>query len=199
MMPEPQVDYDSAWKEVLERYFEEFTAFFFPQAHAEIDWTMGHEFLDKELQQVVRDAELRRRLADKLVKVWSRDGEEAWVLVHVEVQGGVEREFAKRMYVYNTRRTQKCLMSPVSNAGASNNASNKASNKGIQQGLLQKSREDVIEILEARFESVAGSIVQIVNRTDDLSILKMLLKKAATIGSLEEFKKVLEKVLKSGQ
>jgi hypothetical protein len=120
MMPEPQVDYDSAWKEVLERYFEEFTAFFFPQAHAEIDWTMGHEFLDKELQQVVRDAELRRRLADKLVKVWSRDGEEAWVLVHVEVQGGVEREFAKRMYVYNTRRTQKCLMSPVSNAGASN-------------------------------------------------------------------------------
>jgi len=102
-MTEPQVDYDSAWKEVLERFFAEFTAFFFPRAHAGIDWSKGYEFLDKELQQVVRDAELGRRLADKLVKVWSRDGEEAWVLVHVEVQGRVDREFAKRMYVYNYR------------------------------------------------------------------------------------------------
>jgi hypothetical protein len=86
-MTEPQVDYDSAWKEVLERFFAEFTAFFFPRAHAGIDWSKGYEFLDKELQQVVRDAELGRRLADKLVKVWSRDGEEAWVLVHVDTAG----------------------------------------------------------------------------------------------------------------
>jgi hypothetical protein len=39
---------------------------------------------------VVRDAELGRRLADKLVKVWRRDGEEVWVLIHIEVQGQVE-------------------------------------------------------------------------------------------------------------
>lgn len=37
------------------------------------------------------------------MKVWSRDGEEAWVLVHIEVQEGVEQAFAKRMYVYNYR------------------------------------------------------------------------------------------------
>ena len=53
-------DYDSPWKDVLEAYFEPFMAFFFPQAHAEIDWTQGYEFLDKELAQVVRDAELAR-------------------------------------------------------------------------------------------------------------------------------------------
>jgi hypothetical protein len=86
-VPEPQDDYDSPWKEALERYFAAFMAFFFPQAHADIDWARGHEFLDKELQQVVRDAELGRRLADKLVKVWRRSGEEAWVLAHIEVQG----------------------------------------------------------------------------------------------------------------
>ena len=102
-MAETRADYDGAWKEVVERFFEPFVSFFFPRAHAGIDWTMGYEFLDKELQQVVRDAELGRRLADKLVKVRTGEGEEAWVLVHIEVQGDVEGTFAKRMYVYNYR------------------------------------------------------------------------------------------------
>ena len=94
---------DSPWKEVLERYFEPFLAFFFPDAHAAIDWAKGHEFLDKELQKVVRDAELGRRLVDKLVKVHTREGLEAWVLVHIEIQGQEDADFAKRMYVYNYR------------------------------------------------------------------------------------------------
>jgi len=102
-MPEQQADYDSPWKEILEQYFPEFMAFFFPTAHAEVDWTQGYEFLDKELQQVVRDAELGRRFADKLVKLWRRNGQEAWVLVHIEVQGQYEADFAQRMYVYNYR------------------------------------------------------------------------------------------------
>jgi hypothetical protein len=63
-------DYDSPWKDILETYLADFFAFFFPQIHAEIDWSRTPVFLDKELQQVVRDAELGRRLADKLVQVW---------------------------------------------------------------------------------------------------------------------------------
>ncbi|MEW6220609.1 MAG: cytosolic protein, partial [Thermodesulfobacteriota bacterium] len=77
-------DYDTPWKEILTRYFPEFMAFFFPAAHGGIDWSRGHVFLDKELRQVTRDAKLGRRLADKLAKVWRRDGGEAWVLVHPE-------------------------------------------------------------------------------------------------------------------
>jgi len=57
-MNQPQTDYDSPWKEIIERYFEPFMAFFFPEAHSEIHWDHGYEFLDKELQQVVRDAAL---------------------------------------------------------------------------------------------------------------------------------------------
>jgi len=83
MSEQPSSDYDSPWKEAIERYFEPFTAFFFPQAYAEIDWAKGYEFLDKELQQVVRDAEIGRKYVDKLVKVWTKNGEEAWVLVAV--------------------------------------------------------------------------------------------------------------------
>jgi len=96
-------DYDSPWKEILELYFEDFTTFFFPVAAREIEWDRGHEFLDKELQQVVKDAQLGRRFADKLVRVWRKNGQEAWVLAHIEVQGQEETDFAKRMYTYNYR------------------------------------------------------------------------------------------------
>jgi len=44
-----------------------------------------------------------RRYTDKLFKVWRRDGEEAWVLVHIEVQSQEELGFAERMFVYNYR------------------------------------------------------------------------------------------------
>jgi hypothetical protein len=96
-------DYDSPWKEALDAYFEAFLALLFPQVHAQIDWSRGYESLDKEFQQVVRDAEVGRRYVDKLVKVWTREGVECWVLIHVEVQTAREAEFPKRMYVYNYR------------------------------------------------------------------------------------------------
>jgi len=102
-MSEPQTEFDSPWKEVIERYFEDFILFFFPQAYGEIEWRRGFEFLDKELQQVVRNAELGRRLADKLVKIWRSGGEEAWVLIHMEVQSQSESGFAQRMFVYHYR------------------------------------------------------------------------------------------------
>ena len=96
-------DYDSTWKEMLENYFPAFMAFFFPEADQYIDWERGYESLDKELQQIVRDAELGRRLADKLMKVWRRSGEEQMVLIHTEVQGDPKEDFGKQMYVYNYR------------------------------------------------------------------------------------------------
>jgi hypothetical protein len=99
--PAHRSDHDSPWKEALEGYFPEFLALLFPHIHAGIDWSRGHQFLDKELQQIVRDAATGRRYADKLVGVHRRDGQPAWVLVHVEVQGAPEAAFAERMFVYN--------------------------------------------------------------------------------------------------
>jgi predicted DNA-binding ribbon-helix-helix protein len=97
------IDYDSPWKEALDAYFEPFLALLFPEVHRRIDWSRGYESLDKEFQQVVREAEVGRRYVDKLVKVWTTDGAECWVLVHVEVQTARDAEFPKRMYVYNYR------------------------------------------------------------------------------------------------
>ena len=102
-MTNPQTEFDSPWKDILQLYFEDFMLFFFPQAHGEIDWTQTPVFLDKELQQVVRDAELGRRLADKLVKIYRKSGEENWILIHVEIQAQEESNFAQRMFIYNYR------------------------------------------------------------------------------------------------
>ncbi|NMG06276.1 transposase [Brasilonema sp. UFV-L1] len=102
-MTEQRTDYDSPWKDVIESFFPRFLEFFFPQAYAVIDWERGYEFLDTELQQLEPDAEIGKRLVDKVAKVWLLDGEEAWVLVHVEVQGQYDTEFGQRMYTYNYR------------------------------------------------------------------------------------------------
>ena len=102
-MTNPQTKYDSPWKEILQLYFKDFLLFFFPYIHAEVDWTKQPVFLDKELQQVIRDAELGKRLVDKLVKIYLLDGTESWVLIHIEVQGQEEDEFNRRMYTYNYR------------------------------------------------------------------------------------------------
>jgi hypothetical protein len=75
----------------------------FPSIHEQIDWSRGHESLDKEFQAIVREAETGRRYVDKLAKVWTRGGAECWVLVHVEVQTTRDADLPQRMYVYNYR------------------------------------------------------------------------------------------------
>jgi hypothetical protein len=96
-------DYDSPWKEILSDYFQEFLQFFFPVVSQEIEWRRGYELLDKELRKIARDAEVGVRVADQLVKVWQKNGEETWVLIHIEVQAQQQAEFAQRMYVYDYR------------------------------------------------------------------------------------------------
>lgn len=96
-------NFDDAWKEALDFYFEPFMAFFFAEAHREIDWSRGFEMLDKELRQITPESEQGQRVADKLMKVWRTDGQDEWVLVHIEVQSQAESQFAKRMFVYNYR------------------------------------------------------------------------------------------------
>ena len=80
-------DYDGAWKELLEVYFQPFLEFCFPEATRRVDWRQPVVFLDQELQEVVRDAELGKLRADKLVRVQRLGDQEEWLLIHVEVQG----------------------------------------------------------------------------------------------------------------
>ena len=96
-------DFDSPWKEAVERYFPEFMDFYFPAASLQIDWKAGFEFLEQELQALTQDAELGKRFVDKLAKVALANGDDRLVYIHIEVQGSVQSEFAERMYTYNYR------------------------------------------------------------------------------------------------
>jgi hypothetical protein len=96
-------DYDNPWKSFIELYFHDFLSFFFPHIEADIDWSKPIRFLDKELQKVVRDAEIPKRYADKLVEVHRLSGEKAIVICHIEVQNDGEADFGARMYSYNYR------------------------------------------------------------------------------------------------
>jgi len=92
---------DTPWKEAIEVYFRDFMRFCFPTIHDAVDWSAGWQFLDKELERIVRDAETGLRIADKLVRVYLKNGKETWILIHIEVQGYADKAFGFRMFVYN--------------------------------------------------------------------------------------------------
>lgn len=94
------VDQDGLWKKVIEELLEEFLLFFMPKLHGQIDFTKQTTFLDKELFQEVVDEKKGRRYADQLVKVCLKNGEEKWILIHIEIQGSKEANFPMRMFQY---------------------------------------------------------------------------------------------------
>ncbi len=96
-------DYDSPWKEAIERHFADFMLFFFPNAHAQIDWSQPLIFLDQELRAAIRDTEIDKRVVDKLARVTRRGGDEEWIYLHLEVQGQPDANFAERMFVCHSR------------------------------------------------------------------------------------------------
>jgi hypothetical protein len=95
-------DYDSPWKEALDRYFTAFLGFFFPEVHALLDWSRDHEALDTELRKIAPHAEEGKRLIDRLVKAHRKDTGDPR-LIHVEIQVQREEDFARRLHVYNYR------------------------------------------------------------------------------------------------
>lgn len=96
-------DYDTPWKEVLVRYLPDFMAFYFPRAHAALDRSRPFHFLDQELAALAAGAGLGRRVLDKLIRVFSTDGGEQPLLLHVELQGWRDSAFAERMFIYHYR------------------------------------------------------------------------------------------------
>ena len=98
-----RTDFDNPWKQILEDYFPQFLEFFFPQVHQAIDWTKPVEFLDQELQKLFPEAETSKHYVDKVAKVWLRDGEQVWILIHVEIQSQYDRQFPERMFIYHYR------------------------------------------------------------------------------------------------
>ena len=65
----------------------------------------------------------------------------------------------------------------------------------IQQGKLQSVREGILENLEARFEVVPRSVIKGIDAIEELSLLKILHKKSVVIGSMQQFKEVMARLM----
>lgn len=98
------VDKDAHWKYLIQSWFQDFVKFFLPSIYEEVDFTVPPIFLEKELDKINKGASKKgHKRCDKLVKVTKKDGTEQWLLIHIEVQDGYDKLFAKRMFIYYVR------------------------------------------------------------------------------------------------
>ncbi len=103
----PYITRDELWKAIIEELFPWLMHFFYPDDIHLFDLSKGFEFLDKELVRLFPETKNSRRYADKLIKVHLRDGSTKWILIHIEVQGYADPNFAKRMFIYFYRILDK--------------------------------------------------------------------------------------------
>lgn len=95
---------DSAWKEALSTYFKSFMELCWPNIFNQINWEKGYEILEQELLTISEyPSPIGNRLVDKLIKVWKKNGEENWVLVHIEIQAKKQNNFTERLFIYRYR------------------------------------------------------------------------------------------------
>jgi predicted transposase YdaD len=96
---------DILWKAIIEEVFEDFLMFIYPGAREIIDFSKEVQFLDKEMDQLFppEGNHYTPKVVDKLVKLYTRNGAEELVLVHLEVQGQYNESFNERMFSYYSR------------------------------------------------------------------------------------------------
>lgn len=93
-------DFDGHWKRIISSIFEDFLTFFAPDLAEIVDWSKQPDDLNRELQRLQPDGNAKNRKADSLYRVYLKDNTAIPVLVHLEVQGWEDSEFAKRMFQY---------------------------------------------------------------------------------------------------
>jgi predicted transposase YdaD len=106
-----RVDHDRLFKELLQTFFGEFVELFFPRVYAALD--LEHiKFLQQEVFTDVTSGDKHR--VDVLVETRLK-GEPGIILVHIENQASVQKEFAERMFVYFSRLYQehRCRILPI--------------------------------------------------------------------------------------
>ena len=93
---------DYLWKGIVSKLFPDFMRLVHPEIEQVLDLDRECEFLDKELQQVdqLADGKYAQRIVDHLVKVYTKEGNDNYILLHVEVQGRYSANFSERMFQY---------------------------------------------------------------------------------------------------
>ncbi|GAA0435048.1 hypothetical protein GCM10008983_09550 [Lentibacillus halophilus] len=93
------LDYDGLWKTIITDLFEPFVRFFAPDLYQTINWNIPPDSLEQEFHRVFPEKK-GLKFTDKLMKVHLKNGQERWMLIHIEVQGYKDLDFAERMFQY---------------------------------------------------------------------------------------------------
>ena len=122
---------DILLKSAFEEFFPDLLHFFFRNANDIFNFDLGFEFLDKELSELfpVLKKKVGSRFVDMLVKAHLQNGEEEWILVHIEIQGEGSKDFPKRMHQYWYRIYDRYEVDIVALAVFTGNHNQKRSNR----------------------------------------------------------------------
>ena len=98
------VDKDGIWKDAVEQYLPFLLKRMLPELYADVDFTQGFTFLDKELRDTIQvslsEEHNAAKYVDTLVQVPLKSGKNEWVLLHIEVQGEGGEDISYRMILY---------------------------------------------------------------------------------------------------
>ncbi len=101
-------NHDGHWKFIIDGHFEKFIEFFMPDLYPYIDFSRKPDSLEKELLKISMDEKKKGTVInDKLMKIYLKDGNSCWILIHIEVQSSNEKEFPSRMHKYYYRIKDK--------------------------------------------------------------------------------------------
>jgi predicted transposase/invertase (TIGR01784 family) len=169
---------DLLWKGVFEDVFEDFMCFLNPDIDTVLDLKRGFQFMDKELEQVFPPDEdqYNPKVIDKLVKVFTLDGKEEWVLIHIEVQSKYNEDFGRRMFTYFYRIFDK-YQKPISAYAILTEATKKSRSSDFKLSYLGTNLTytfNVYKIVDQNDEDLLAS-------TNPFSLI-VLIAKAALIG-----------------
>jgi hypothetical protein len=101
------ISLDLLWKGIIEDLVRSFIEYFFPAYCHLIDWSRPVEFLDTELSRMFSRIIKGKKVADKLIKVYLKNGEPHIFLIHVEVQSQHDINMGQRMYTMYHRIMDK--------------------------------------------------------------------------------------------
>lgn len=157
-------DWDNAWKEIIQQLLPAFLEFLFPRIYVLIDWSQEPVFLEQELRQATRRAKLKKMVLD--------DKREA--------------RFDAELRTIEEKHQMPTLPPRQVRLIARNRQ--EAELEGELKGQLNTLRTDIADVLEIRFEAVPVDITEQLNQIDDVSHLRILLRVAVRVVSIDEFR-----------
>ena len=98
------IDFDTRWKELIYAFVEEFIQYFLPNLYENVDFSVAPEFLEQELHKLFADEERKgKKISDKLIKVRLKNGDDSFILVHVEIEGDAPSYYPREVFKYYYR------------------------------------------------------------------------------------------------